>query len=118
MPPERLPTELIKGNTKTLVLAILREGPSHGYGITHEIERRTESAVSFRQGTLYPLLHELERDEKIIGKWEALGDERPKKIYTITEKGLEELASGIDAWKRLSKAIMQVTNEAPYEPTS
>lgn len=117
MRSNRLPTQLIKGNTKTLVLAILREGPSHGYGITHEIERRTENAVSFRQGTLYPLLHELEREGMIVGQWETLGDERPKKIYTITEKGLEELASGIDAWKRLSKAMMQVTNEVPHEPT-
>lgn len=115
MRAQRLPTELIKGNTKTLILAILRDGPSHGYGITHEIERRSESAVSFRQGSLYPLLHELEKDEMIVGQWETLGDERPKKIYVITEKGLAELATGLDAWRRLSKAIMQVTNEALYE---
>jgi len=114
----KLPTELIKGNTKTLVLAILREGPSHGYAITHEIESRTLGAVQFRQGTLYPLLHEMEREGWVLGEWAVFGDERPKKVYTITPAGIEEFERCIDTWNRLSQAIQSVTGVLPHEQTS
>lgn len=114
----KIPTELVKGHTKTLTLAILKEGPSHGYAITHEIERRTEGSVAFRQGTLYPVLHELERDGMIVGEWGVLGEERPKKVYRITDLGLVELDRGLDAWRQMTRAIFQVTGEHAYESSS
>ena len=51
--------ELLKGTTPTLVLAVLRDGPLHGYGIAREIERRSEQALKCREGTLYPALLKL-----------------------------------------------------------
>lgn len=110
-----IPTEIVKGTTKTLVLAILREGPSHGYAITFEIEKRTGSAVKFRQGTLYPILHELERDGMIVGEWRVFGNERPKKTYTITDLGRAELARGREALQRMSLAMQQVLGEVGGE---
>src|ERR1043166_3679889 len=52
--------ELLKGNTPTLVLAVLKDQPLHGYGIAREIERRSDNALKFKEGTLYPALHALE----------------------------------------------------------
>jgi DNA-binding PadR family transcriptional regulator len=115
---QKIPVELVKGNTKTLILAILRDGPSHGYAITHEIEKRTEGSVAFRQGTLYPILHELEGDEMVIGEWIAFGEERPKKVYRITENGLKELERGLAAWRQMSWAMYQVTGERAHETGS
>jgi hypothetical protein len=46
--------ELLKGNTPTLVLAVLRDGARHGYGVAREIERRTGDALALKEGTLYP----------------------------------------------------------------
>lgn len=112
---KKIPTELLKGHTKTLVLAILREGPSHGYAITHEIERRTDGTVAFRQGTLYPILHELEADGMVIGEWQTVGDERPKKVYRITDNGLQELQRGLAAWRQMTWAMFQITGEQAYE---
>lgn len=116
MESPRIPSELVKGNTRMLVLSILREGPSHGYAITHEIERRSESALVFRQGTLYPLLHELEKEGMIVGRWEVVGDERPKKVYTMTEAGHREFERGLEIWKRLAKAVSQVVGEVADDP--
>ena len=36
--------ELLKGNTPTRVLAVLKDAPLHGYGIAREIERRSGNA--------------------------------------------------------------------------
>ena len=54
--------ELLKGNTPTLILAVLRDTPRHGYAIAREIERRSDNALQFKEGTLYPALRALERD--------------------------------------------------------
>jgi DNA-binding PadR family transcriptional regulator len=115
MGSHKVPVELLKGHTKTLILAVLKEGPSHGYAITHEIERRTEGAVAFRQGTLYPILHELEADEMVVGEWVAFGEERPKKVYRLTDKGAAELERGVAAWRQMNWAVFQVTGERAYE---
>ena len=118
MSGHKIPLQLLKGHTKTLILAILRDGPSHGYAITHSIDKLTEGSVSFRQGTLYPILHELEEDGMVVGEWVAFGEERPKRIYRITEEGHKELERGIDAWRKMNRAVFQVTGESAHETWS
>src|SRR5262249_43915420 len=84
--------ELLKGNTPTLVLAILSEGPQHTYEIGRIIAERAGDAVQFKRGTLYPVLHALERDGLVVGEWRHTGGDRPRCIYTITPAGRTELA--------------------------
>ena len=52
--------ELLKGNTPTLILAVLDEAPRHGYAIAREIERRSRDAFRLGEGSLYPTLRALE----------------------------------------------------------
>jgi len=44
------------------ILLSLVSGPSHGYGVRHEIEERTEGHIILAAGTLYETLQRLERD--------------------------------------------------------
>jgi PadR family transcriptional regulator PadR len=100
--------ELLKGNTPTLVLAVLEDAPQHGYAIAREINRRSGDALRCKQGTLYPALHALERDGLIVGAWETGGGERPRKVYALTDAGRAELARRIRTWDAFSRAIGQV----------
>src|SRR5213594_3187500 len=93
--------ELLKGNTPTLVLAVLRDGPLHGYAIARAIERRSAGdppggwALRCKEGTLYPALHALERDGLISGEWQREEGVRERKVYHLTPAGraaLEERA--------------------------
>ncbi len=104
-----IPTELLKGHARTLILAVLTKAPAHGYAITHEITRRTNQAIAFKQSSLYPMLHELEKDGLITGSWQVVGEDRPKKVYTITEKGRGELAKKLEDWERLVNAVQSIT---------
>src|SRR5258707_15089479 len=79
--------ELLKGNTPTLVLAVLKDAPLHGYGIAGEIERRSANARKFKEGTLYPALHALERAGLRTGQWHKEGSARERKVDTITPAG-------------------------------
>ena len=62
--------ELLKGNTPTLILAVLADGALHGYGIAREIERRSGAVLSLGEGSLYPALRSLERSGFVEGRWE------------------------------------------------
>src|SRR5689334_1276569 len=97
--------ELLKGNTPTLVLAVLSDMPLHGYGIAREIERRTDNALKCREGTLYPALHALERDGHIEGEWQRRSEGGERKVYAITPAGRAELEQRIRTWKTFAAAI-------------
>ncbi len=100
--------ELLRGNTPTLVLAVLKDAPQHGYAIAREINRRSGNALKCKQGTLYPALHALERDGLIAGEWEHGDGDRPRKVYSLTEAGKAELARRVKAWSRFSAAVNEV----------
>ena len=100
--------ELLKGNTPTLVMAVLRDGPLHGYGIAREIERRSGDALRCKEGTLYPALHALEREGLIAGEWRKEGGERERKVYVLTPAGLAALEQRARTWAEFAAAIHRV----------
>jgi PadR family transcriptional regulator, regulatory protein PadR len=109
--------DLLRGNTPTLILAILRDGPQHGYAIAQEIERLSASVLQLNQGTLYPALHALERDGLIEGRWHLGAGERSKRVYSITPLGVAELDRRTQAWGQFAGAVDRVIlgnlNEQP-----
>jgi PadR family transcriptional regulator, regulatory protein PadR len=107
--------ELLRGNTPTLVLAVLQDGPLHGYAIAREINRRSNQTLQCKQGTLYPALHILEQDGLICGEWQNEAGERPRKVYVITEAGLAELNRRVQTWTQFSSAIDSVIGRTRRE---
>jgi PadR family transcriptional regulator PadR len=104
----RFDRELLKGNTATMVLAILKEGPLHGYQIAKEMRRRSDDALQLGQGVLYPILHRLEDRGLIRGEWEPSVGTPSRKSYAITDAGLRELAAKRREWAAFSKAMSKV----------
>ena len=105
--------ELLKGNTPTLVLAVLNDAPLHGYGIAREIERRTDNALICKEGTLYPALHALERDGHILGEWQRKTEGGERKVYTITPAGRLELEQRVRNWQIFAAAIGRALSRCP-----
>ena len=107
-PLERFDRELLKGNTATVVLAIVDEGPLHGYQIAKEMRRRSDDALTLGQGVLYPILHRLEDRGLIRGEWEQSVGTPSKKSYAITAAGKRELAAKRREWAAFSRAMSKV----------
>ena len=103
-----LERELLKGNTPTLVLAVLRESPLHGYAIAREIERRSGDVLRCKEGTLYPALHALEGEGLIRGEWQREDGWRERKVYTVTPAGIAALEKRLQAWASFQKAVQRV----------
>lgn len=98
-------SDFIRGNTPAMVLAVLRDGPSYGYAIAKEINRRSNDLLRLRQGTLYPALRNLEEKGWIVGEWVVGEGARPRRVYTISEEGARLLVEMIASWRGLAKAL-------------
>ena len=90
--------ELMKGNTDSLLLCLIGQQPMYGYQIIKELERRSQGYFKFKEGTLYPALHRLERAGLIQGKWQMLPSGRQRRYYYITNKGHTVLVAKRSQW--------------------
>jgi PadR family transcriptional regulator, regulatory protein PadR len=100
-------TNLSKQVNELLILATLRSGPAHGYEIALAVERDSGGAFSFQHGTLYPILHRLEKDGLIEGGWDEDGGRR-RKVYGLTPRGREHLTGETRDLKGLFADLMRV----------
>ncbi len=91
-----------------LILAVLEEGPRHGYDIAREVERRSGNRVRFNDGTLYPTLHALEEEGCIASQTDPDSGDRPRYVYTLTEHGATVLEKHVAAWHDFSNAVNDV----------
>jgi PadR family transcriptional regulator PadR len=111
-----LERELLKGNSPMLVLAVLAQEPLHGYAIAREIERRSQGALRCREGTLYPVLHSLERDGLVAATWERAANGRERRVYCLTEAGAAALLERQNAWERFTQGVRQVVDGVTPAP--
>ena len=58
----KIEKSLLSGSTPMLVLALLRDGDKYGYEMVAELARRSNNTFLLKEGTLYPLLHTLEKN--------------------------------------------------------
>ena len=99
---------LVKANLDLIILRLLKSKPRWGYEINMAIRDRFKVYLS--AGTLYPLLHSLEDSGRIEGVWESENG-RGRRIYQITQNGLEFLSSGERMTAELVKLMQTVQDE-------
>lgn len=80
------------------ILFCLRQ-PQHGYGISQQVRQMTGGAVTISAGTMYGTLSKMEKDGLIVFDRE----EDKRKLYRITELGIEVLNLEIKRIERLYK---------------
>jgi transcriptional regulator len=106
MPPE---TEWKKGSAEFLVLSLLEDQPRHGYDISKLIQLRSQGELSFHVTSLYPLLHRLEQQGWIAGRWVEKPDQRRRRYYSLTPQGRKSLQSQQKSWRAFVSAVGRVT---------
>lgn len=104
--------ELLKGNTDSLLLSLLRNQPMYGYQIIKELDKKSQGYFRFREGTLYPALHRLESAGLIKGSWERLPSGKDRRYYHLTEKGGKLLERKVAEWRGFSLAVDLIVQPA------
>jgi DNA-binding PadR family transcriptional regulator len=102
------PQNLARSSHEALILAILVDGPRHGYQLALEIEERSGGAFRFNHGTLYPILHKLEASGVITGTWDEAAGKRKRRQYELTSTGKEHLDELRDAWSDYFDSLFTV----------
>ena len=96
--------EVLKGHADLLVLAVLTDGPAHGYAIVDAIRARSDGAFDLAEGTVYPALYRLERQGLLASTWSD-AEARRRRIYRLTRKGRGELTQQQSEWRGYVSAM-------------
>jgi DNA-binding PadR family transcriptional regulator len=105
-------TEMIRGHLDALLLAILADGPRHGYAIIEELRRRSGEVLDLPEGSVYPALYRLEHSGAITSSRSTVGG-RSRRIYRLGRRGRAALEQRRGEWMRFSAAVSHILGQAP-----
>ncbi len=106
---------LMAASTRPLILALLSRGEDYGYSIIQNVKDISGGHLEWTDGMLYPVLQRMEMDDLITSKWRLSKENRPRRYYTITEKGRKELESELVSWRNVWQALVSLTKPIPSE---
>ena len=103
---------LTKTFNESLILSILFKEKRHGYQLALEIENQSNGLFKFNHGTLYPILHKLEKEGLIKGYWKQEGPKRKRKYYKITSKGRKYVTAQRTEWRYFFEHFFNILGES------
>ena len=103
-----LDRELLKGSISLLILSLLSGRDMYGYEIIQEASRRSDSAFQFKEGTLYPALHQLSRKGYLRAEWRIGDNGRRRRYYSLTARGKKLADQAEQNWKFFTGAVNAV----------
>ena len=107
MTPEK--SEVLQGTLDLMILKTLHAlGPQHGFGVARRIEQVSEQVLKLNEGTVYTSLLRLQQQGCIDSDWGVSENNRKAKFYSITKRGLKQLATETENWERISGIIGRV----------
>ena len=96
---------LLSGSTTLLVLSLLSTGDKYGYEMIAELDERSDHTFTLKEGTLYPILHGLEKEGAVKSYTREADTGRTRKYYRITRKGLKALEEQKKEWVAFSEKV-------------
>ena len=100
-------------HTQLLVLSLLSGEDMYGYQMIVELARRSDHTFEMKEGTLYPVLHGLEKDGYVEAYQQEAPTGRMRKYYHLTRKGGAMLRTEAEAWQSYAGAVNAVLRSSP-----
>ncbi len=101
----------IKGSLPLLVLKMVSARPKHGYQIAQEIKQASQGILDFKEGTLYPTLHDLEH-KGFLDAFTAEENGRTRRYYRLTASGRSVFQEEQKQWFDFVRAVNRTLEEA------
>ena len=99
--------QTLKGHLDMLLLAVVRDGASHGYAMIEALKARSGGALDVPEGTMYPALHRLERLGALASRWDGTVGRR-RRIYALTRSGRRLLDQQQREWSAFARVVTSV----------
>lgn len=109
MPAPKITSQIRKGILQGMVLMILDQQSTYGYGLSKSLNQHGCAQVP--KGTIYPLLTKLEKNGLITSQMVKSPSGPPRKYYSITESGQHSKREFIQSWQTLATAVNHLIQE-------
>jgi PadR family transcriptional regulator PadR len=107
--------DLIAPPIPLILLAALNTTPSYGYDLVKRLNALATDLFTFREGTLYPVLHRLEKQRLIKANWQPTpkGQKGPRRrrYYSVTPAGKKALAQSLQQWDAYESLTRRATRK-------
>ena len=90
------------------LLVLLKEQPGYGYGLIDALAGFGFDPAQLNVSTLYRSLRKMEKEKLVTSKWESGGQGPRRRVYEITDQGVEDLHEWIQILKKRKKRIEQL----------
>ena len=105
--------DLFRGALEMMILQSLRRQPMHGYALVQYIKQRSNALLQVEEGSLYPALQRLLKENLVKAQWETSASNRRVRTYRITPTGIKHLEREVSSFEQMLKGINLVL--APAE---
>lgn len=104
----KIEKSLLSGSTPMLILSLLKDRDMYGYEMVAELSKRSDDTFQLKEGTLYPLLHTLEKNRWVTSYSKSTPSGRERKYYRLTNEGRAQLEYKEKEWQLFSEKVNAV----------
>lgn len=108
-----IPSQMLKGTLEGCVLGIISKKETYGYEISEQLKEYGFGRIT--EGTIYPMLLRLEKNEMIQAVYRESGVGPKRKYYFLTEKGKKELGAFFESYRELVNAVGSLIKDVGRE---
>ena len=98
-------SDLIRGHTDTIILALLLNKDNYGYEINKSILQKTDGKYELKEATLYTAFRRLENAGCIVSYWGDQLTGARRRYYSITELGRETYKTLLKEWQNAKTMV-------------
>ena len=100
--------DLFPGALEMMILRTLKRQPLHGYALVQHIKRTSNDLLQIEEGSLYPALQRLLKEELVKAEWGVSATNRQVRTYRLTAAGAKHLEREVSSFERMLKGISRV----------
>jgi PadR family transcriptional regulator, regulatory protein PadR len=100
--------DLFPGALEMMILRMLKRQPTHGYALVQQIKRTSQDLLVIEEGSLYPALQRLLKEEFVKAEWDISPANRRVRIYKLTAAGAKHLEREVSTFERMLEGITRV----------
>ena len=91
-----------------MILQTLKLQPLHGYALVQHIKRSSKDLLQIEEGSLYPALQRMLKEEWVKARWGVSSTGRRVRIYELTPAGRKRLSHEVSSFERMLEGIRLV----------
>jgi PadR family transcriptional regulator PadR len=100
--------DLFPGALEMMILRTLKRQPLHGYALAQHIKRTSNDLLQIEEGSLYPALQRLLKEELVKAEWSISSTNRRVRVYKVTAKGATHLEHEVSRFEKMLEGITRV----------